>query len=313
MNMLSWNCQGLGHSRTVRDLHRMAKEKHPSFVFLIETLCSKSCLEWLRVMLGFVGLFVVDLVGRSGGLTIFWKEDCLLEIYNYSRRHINAIIKVGDGGVCWKFTGFHGHPVCAQRLESWALLKHLRTHLPLPWLCVGDFNEVVEQSDKEGGALRSESKMEGFRNALVDCHLSDLDFRGNPFTWSNHRHDDFFTEERLDRAVANPEWYSLFKEILIFYLAARASDHCPIQASFSKDIGSAGFSYNRGFKFEDSWTYDSECFEVISNAWTDGGMGCDPMKEIQCRLTSCQKALSRWSGRKFGNVPKEIKRKTVQL
>jgi hypothetical protein len=26
---------------TIRDLHQMVKEKHPSFVFLIETICSK--------------------------------------------------------------------------------------------------------------------------------------------------------------------------------------------------------------------------------------------------------------------------------
>jgi hypothetical protein len=128
MNMLNWNCRGLGNPGTVRDLHQMVKEKHPNFVFLIETLCSKKRLEYIRVKLGFTGLFVVDPVGKSGGLALLWKDERTLEIYNYSRRHINATIQKGDGSAYWKFTGFYGHPVCARRQESWALLKHLKSH-----------------------------------------------------------------------------------------------------------------------------------------------------------------------------------------
>ena len=37
MNLLSWNCRGLGNPRIVRDLHHMVKEKKPTLVFLMET------------------------------------------------------------------------------------------------------------------------------------------------------------------------------------------------------------------------------------------------------------------------------------
>jgi hypothetical protein len=70
---------------------------HPSFVFLIETLSTKQRLERIRVKLGYVALFVVEPVGRSGGLVLMWKEKCDLEIYNFSRRHINAIVKDKEG------------------------------------------------------------------------------------------------------------------------------------------------------------------------------------------------------------------------
>jgi hypothetical protein len=42
--------------------------------------------------------------------------------------------------------------VSARRAKSWELLKHLKSLQPIPWLCLGDFNEIVEQSKKEGGA-----------------------------------------------------------------------------------------------------------------------------------------------------------------
>lgn len=48
--------------------------------------------------LGFDGVFVVEPVGKSGGLALLWKEDIKLEIQNYTRRHINAVVNMSPGG-----------------------------------------------------------------------------------------------------------------------------------------------------------------------------------------------------------------------
>jgi hypothetical protein len=68
------------------------KEKKPSLVFLIETLSKKVVLERIRCRLGFEGVFVVDPLGRSGGLALLWKGDVNLEIFNFSRNHINVVV-----------------------------------------------------------------------------------------------------------------------------------------------------------------------------------------------------------------------------
>lgn len=80
-------------------------------------------------------------------------------------------------------------------------------------MCIDDFNEIVEQSEKSGGPLRHESYMVQFRVALEECKLSDLGFRGSKFTWTNCRTDGTFIKERLDQAVANREWCELNKEV----------------------------------------------------------------------------------------------------
>ena len=66
-------------------------------------------MEVVRIKLGFVGAFAVDPVGRSGGLVLFWKDEKEVEIQNYSRRHINAVVRE-EGLPLWKLTGFYGHP-----------------------------------------------------------------------------------------------------------------------------------------------------------------------------------------------------------
>jgi exonuclease III len=70
MNILSWNCRGLGNPWTIRDLCQLTKEKNPSLVFLMETKLRRKKMELIRCKLGFKNLFVVDCVGK-GGASLF--------------------------------------------------------------------------------------------------------------------------------------------------------------------------------------------------------------------------------------------------
>jgi hypothetical protein len=72
-------------------------------------------------------------------------------------------------------------------------------------------------------------------------------------------------------------------------------------------------SYRRGLKFEDSWTSDVECMGVINAAWQNVTMGGELVVDVQCRLTACQQAITRWSRRKFGADAGQLKQKTKQL
>jgi hypothetical protein len=60
-------------------------------------------MEHIRYKSGFQNLFVVDSVGKSGGLALLWGEDVVVDIQNYSHRHINGIVKMPDTSLGWKF------------------------------------------------------------------------------------------------------------------------------------------------------------------------------------------------------------------
>jgi exonuclease III len=312
MNLLSWNCQGLGNPWTVQDLCLMVKEKKPDILFLMETKCKKERLEGVRVRLGFQCLFVVEPVGLSGGLALLWSDQNLLEVQNYTRRHINAIVKGSTAKVPWKLTCFYGHPVTAKRHESWALLEHLKHFQPIPWVCIGDFNEILTQEEKTGAVLRKERQMDQFRDVLEACNLRDLGFIGARHTWTNGRHDEQFVSERLDRALANMQWRALFREVKVFVLAGRASEHKPIMLHFGID-GEDTRVYHKSFKFEAKWQLDEEFPEVVKEAWRDGYDGATGIQMMQHKLETCQRQLIRWSGAKFGCAEKRIKEKTKEL
>ena len=109
--------------------------------------------------------------------------------------------------------------------ESWSLLQHLATQCSLPWVCLGDFNELLTVVEKKGCLTRSESQMKKFRDTLGVCGLRDLGFRGSPYTWCNQRLGTARTFERLDRCVATVVWQQCFTRYEVSHIIPPVSDH----------------------------------------------------------------------------------------
>lgn len=66
----------------------------------------------------------------------------------------------------------------------------------------------------------------GGPNEVIDKKgLIDLQFSGNPFTWSNKREGFANIKERLDRAFANERWRLIFPRAAVHNLLASTSDH----------------------------------------------------------------------------------------
>lgn len=57
----------------------------------------------------------------------------------------------------WRFTGIYGEAQAELKYKTWELLRSLHSEVTgsIPWLCVGDFNEILFHHEKEGGVPRS--------------------------------------------------------------------------------------------------------------------------------------------------------------
>uniref|UniRef100_A0A7N2KYU2 Endonuclease/exonuclease/phosphatase domain-containing protein n=1 Tax=Quercus lobata TaxID=97700 RepID=A0A7N2KYU2_QUELO len=111
--------------------------------------------------------------GRSGGLALLWRRDVKVEIQGYLGSYIDAIVTNLELEFKWRITGFYGHPETHRRRESWDILRSLNRQYQLPWLCFGDFNEIVSMEEKFGGARRSQRQMNDFREAIHHYSTSD--------------------------------------------------------------------------------------------------------------------------------------------
>ena len=82
------------------------------------------------------------------------------------------------------------------------MLQHNRMFVDGPWVCIGDYNAMLNLTKKLNKRPVQGSQMNAFREALEHCHLEDLGFRGYEYTWNNKRPGEANTRVRLDRATS---------------------------------------------------------------------------------------------------------------
>lgn len=182
MKIIAWNCQGLGNGPAIRGLLDVRKREDPDVLFLSETRMVRDRIEWLRWKLEMPHMVVKDCNGKGGGLALFWKRGVDVKLTGFvSRYHIDTEITEQDGFV-WRFTGVYGEPKTEEKDKTWQLMRTLKHQNNNPWLCAGDFNEILHSWEKEGGPNRSQSCLDKFKMTLEDCGLYDLGFMGDVFT-----------------------------------------------------------------------------------------------------------------------------------
>ncbi|KAL0378893.1 UNVERIFIED_CONTAM: hypothetical protein Sradi_3194800 [Sesamum radiatum] len=91
-------------------------------------------------------------------------------------RRVDLIKNVVSYNDRWRFTGFYGYPEVANRKEGWNLLRRLSKESNRLWVCVGDFNEILAQHEKQGSLPRTLWQIRDFRECLSDCGLQDIGY-----------------------------------------------------------------------------------------------------------------------------------------
>ena len=122
MKILSWNCRELRNQPAIDVLSQLVREKAPKILFLMEIKQSMEEMRQLQADLPYC---------------------CMLATLN----HIDALI-LTDPQTPQRLTGFYGWLEEQNKLESWRLLRHLHSRSLVPWICCGDFNEILSLEEK---------------------------------------------------------------------------------------------------------------------------------------------------------------------
>lgn len=166
----------------------------------------------------------------------------------------------------WRLTGFYGYPSRQDRQRSWNILRNLKHKYDLPWVVIGDFNDLMFQAEKRGPHKHPPSLLQGFVEALDNCELYDMGMLGYPFTWERGRGTEDWVEERLDLAVANKAWRDFFNQARVENLETVSSNH---SALFLDIQNQTSKSRKRIFRFENAWLKDRDCSGIVKEAWRD--------------------------------------------
>ena len=148
----------MGSAATVREVREFANKFAPTLLCIVETQLEGTRVEALAGTFGYDNSFAIDSRGRSGGIGIFWNNEIKVEILGYSDYHVDCSVEeVGHDP--WRETVVYGEAQAHLRYKTWDTLKNISTLSSLPWLCIGDFNEVLRPDEHEGVGERSNTQI----------------------------------------------------------------------------------------------------------------------------------------------------------
>ncbi|XP_017648047.1 uncharacterized protein LOC108488269 [Gossypium arboreum] len=282
MKTICWNICGLGSPRATRRLWYLLKQHKPQMVFFMETKIDGKRMEKFQRRYGFENGIDVGAEGSRGGICMAWKTGITVVLKNFSRNHIDVMVKDENFNEKWRFTGFYGSPYVQDKNASWNLLRQLGKDQNHPCLVCGYFNEIMYFFEKSRGQSREEKRMEAFREVLNECQLMDVGYMGVWFTCEGGNLPETNIKERLNRGVANEKWMQLFPNGTIHHLTHTISDHYPLLISTN-----SGKSSNRSqsFKFEAWWIMEESFEQEVRIAWesSDGSI-CEKLDRLKFSL-----------------------------
>lgn len=271
MKILCLNCRGVGQPEVVREIRSLCELHRPTLVFFSETRLFCNNVDMLKRSLGFPNGLGVGSYGSGGGLAFLWSHEIEVKLGSYDKIHMDVVILDPiSHQERWPFTGFYGESKKELRYRSWDCLKFLEGQRALPWLCAGDFNEILEAHEQIGGLVRPKRQMSGFQDAVSVCGFTDLGFIGLPYTWDNRQQGDRNIKVRLDSAFANASFLDLYNEIKVWHVQTAESDHCCLVVECNNRNQQAR-RRKKSFRYENMWGKDPSYMDVIRNTWDTTG------------------------------------------
>lgn len=197
MNILLWNCRGALNADFKKECF-----KWPTLMVIIETRIGRDRVERIVEGLPFDGFFATDTIGYAGGLWLLWKkEEADVFVLSATEQEIHASVKLCDSNLSWLISSVYASPRIAERRILWSNLSKVASLHSLPWLLLGDFNEILIGEDKFGGRNINLYIAIEFKECINACNMLDLGFFGPKYTWSNLRQISNLILERKTNAL----------------------------------------------------------------------------------------------------------------
>ena len=249
--------------------------------------------------LPFDGAIHADTVGYAGGLWLLWNSNLVTVSQMAStEQEIHAVVKVLSSNLSWFLSAVYASPRFLERKLLWNNLSQVANLHHLPWLLLGDFNEVLCSEDKFGGRTVNLRRSQIFGNCLNNCGMLDLGFHGPRFTWSNLRDVVSLIQERIDRCFANVAWRNVYPEASVHHLTRINSDHWPVLLCLDTP---PRLPLVRPFIFQPVWLSHPLFPGLVQEVWESNA-------SLEPNVYEFTKAVKIWNKEIFGNIPRKKRR-----
>ncbi|XP_060195386.1 uncharacterized protein LOC132624660 [Lycium barbarum] len=309
INTIIWNIRGIGSRGAFDRLKKITHIHKATFVALQEpfvhnAVINKNKIQKYKRKLGFTNA----VTNKNGKIWCLWDDDFKCKVISDHNQQLTLEIQHSSHNEGFVVTIVYAKTSSRKRKRLWENLRTLNSHINKPWSIMGDFNNIIEAEEKQGGRQHRLSRSLEFVGCMDDCNMMDAGYSGDKFTWTNARRLRGRILMRLDRVMYNDHWSQKFPIVNTRHLPRTGSDHrVLLMKCDSKEPPRTKY-----FKFLNFWTEQDDFMDMVKNSWHSDVRG-NPMWILQQKLKRLSNCLSHWSKNSICNVFEKVKELEEQV
>lgn len=192
-----------------------------------------------------------------------------------------------------------------ERMDLWAeLLKVSSSQIvcSLPWVVLGDFNQILDPSEHSmPPSLNVPRRIREFKEYLLDADLSDLNYRGNSFTWWN-KNSLRPVAKKLDRILVNDRWQCEFPNVVASFGSPGFLDHASLSIVFEPHIE----RLKKPFRFYNFMLANVGFFPMIMWLWYSANVVGSAMYKVSQKLSLLKNPIRDFNKTNYSHLEKRV-------
>ncbi|KAH0700964.1 hypothetical protein KY284_015179 [Solanum tuberosum] len=160
-------------------------------------------------------------------------------------------------------------------IPLWLELNTLAQGISQPWLIARDLIALLSPQDRLARALVTINEVREFAESVKDIGVTELQWKGNYYTWTNKQHGNDRISSRIDKVFGIDEWMDKWGHVIIEYESLGISDHCPMQLI----LQTTQHCVRVNFKFLNVWIEHESFMGLVESIWKQDS-GKDSIKKV---------------------------------
>ncbi|XP_075098038.1 uncharacterized protein LOC142175354 [Nicotiana tabacum] len=205
-------------------------------------------------------------------------------------------------------TVVYGFNTVEERRSLWDTLQNISYNTNSPWLVYGDFNAILSTTDRISYHPVSFNEVKDFSDCITATLLSELQWKGEFFTWSNKQQGSDMVCSKIDKAFGNNDWMMMCGHIVLEYDLLNISDHAPILLT----LNTINYSIRVPFRFFNIWSDHAQFLELIDTNWKKQ-LTRDPMQNVWNKLKALRPVFRQLNQKKIQATSLKIMKAREEL
>ncbi|XP_058760042.1 uncharacterized protein LOC131633337 [Vicia villosa] len=291
----TWNFRGINKEVRHREVSSYFSTFKVPIIALLETRVKKDNVSTIRRKFGNYWSYLDNYSHHHNGrIWLMWKDqEIRVNLLQCEEQYLHVEVKNLDNKVPYLATIMYALSQPDRRKLLWSQIDHLGSNITLPWIVIGDFNNVLTSQDMIGGNRVHTTEYTDLAEMMHKQGLFEAPTRGCYYTWSNkHTADPIYS--RIDRLLGNSQWFQDYSDVIVEVLPPSISDHSPIRVSYLVTPRRR----KSMFKFLNCVTKKDGYLDIVKDSWNQRTHGYAmqrlwyKMKRLQQPLKTLQKSFN---------------------